>query len=126
MIELPPYASDGGEQQPVHDYAVVLDGTEYRLKIHYRERNDRWYLSIYDADDEALLLTKKLSIDTRLLVNHVIDGLPPGDFILIDTSGSDVECGWDDFGTRCALVYIEESELPAAAVDPSLTIEAVP
>lgn len=123
MIQLPPY-DDGVEQQPTYDYWVTLTDVEYRLVVAYRERNDRWYLTIYNADNEALLSNKKLSVNTSLISRHQIAGLPPGDFVLWDTSGAEAECGYDDLGIRCVLIYFEPDEIPAPASN-DISIEAV-
>lgn len=124
MIQLPPYGD--AEQQPVYSYTIALDDVLFGFVLLYRERQDRWYMSIYDSDGEPLLLGKKLSVDTPLLEAYEIPGLPPGEIALWDTSGAEVECGFADLGVRCELIYIEVDELPPPAADPDITIEAVP
>ncbi len=118
-IQLPPF-DDGTERVPVYDYTILLEGVLYRFVIRYGgERIDRWYMDIYDADDNALLLGKKLSVNTPLLEQYEIEGLPPGEIALVDMSGAEQECGFDDLGVRCELAYILESEIPA---DPPLEV----
>ncbi len=124
MIQLPPF-DDGTERVPTYDYTILLEDVLYRFVLKYRDRLDRWYMDIYDADDNALLLGKKLSVNTPLLEIYQIAGLPPGEIALIDLSGDGPECGFEDLGVRCELVYILESEIPD---DPPIevTITAAP
>lgn len=126
MIQLPPFEADAADQQPVYDFAIVLSDIQYRFLLFYRERNDRWYMVIYDADDEVLISGKKLSVNRPLLHRHQIDGLFPGDIILFDTSGTEAECGFADLGTRCLLMYFEPADLELEPVDYGITIAAVP
>lgn len=46
---------------PRYSYRVVLDGSEYRLYFQYLLRGDSsWHLSIYDKQDNPLVLNVKL------------------------------------------------------------------
>ena len=86
---LPPIEPD--EQYPVWDYTVSLDDDEFRIRLTYRERQDRWYLDLWDASGNELVKGKRLSIDWPVLDGHEIDGLPDGMLILLDTSGGGTE-----------------------------------
>ena len=83
-------------------------------------------MHLYDADDVALILGVKLVVETRLLEDYQIDGLPPGDFYVLDTSDAEAECGFEDFGQRCVLLYLEPSDLEDEDEDHGLLIEAIP
>src|SRR4030066_242844 len=101
MIQLPPFdLTPEDEQQPAYDYSITLDGTEYRITVQYRERQDRWYLSLYSAADEPIILGLKLMADRYLLAPYVMAALPPGDLLLLDTTGAGVQCGFDDLGRK--------------------------
>lgn len=126
MIQLPPYDRENTEQQPVYDYNVTLTDVEFRIVLTYRERGDRWYMTIYDADGVALLSSKKLSVNTPLLEDYEIDGLPAGEFGLWDSSGAEAECGFDDLGKRCLLIYFDPDDIPEDSTTTGITIEAVP
>jgi len=102
-------------QQPAYDYTVDLEGETYRIQLQYMERQDGWYLSISDSDGNRLMMGKRLSVNTALINGLQIAGLPPGDFLLLDLSGSGVECSFEDLGRRCSFGYALESEIPAAA-----------
>lgn len=124
MIQLPPY-NDGTDRQPSYDFTITLSDVLYRVILRYKDRLDRWYLYLYDADDAPLLLGKKLSVDTELLAQYEIEGLPPGEIVLWDSSTAGAECGFEDLGVRCLLMYITPAEIPAASEN-DVTIEAGP
>ncbi len=114
------------EQQAVYDYTVDLEGVIYRVRLIYRERQDSWYLDLYDAADVALLTGKRLSANTALLAPYQIEGLPPGELMLVDVEAADdqaaVEADFESLGFRHQLFYYEVEDLPAAAVAEELTI----
>jgi len=115
MILLQPYGH--AEQYPVWDYTLPLDGTAYRLRLTYRQRQDRWYLDLFDADDAALVRGVMLTVDVPLLEDIRIPGLPPGVMMCLDTTGAGEPCGYEDLGRRCALVYVLDAEYQATPAD---------
>lgn len=58
-----------------------------------------------DASEQPLLMGHPLNIDIELLERFEIDGLPPGKLTLYDMSEKSIECGRDDLGDRCQLLY---------------------
>jgi hypothetical protein len=125
MIILDPYQP--AEAYPSLDYSVSMDGTQYRVALSYHERQDRWYLDLYDSDDTALLTGKMLAPDVALLADYEIAGMPAGQIFLLDTGGTGEPCGYADLGWRHLLVYVPEAELPSAAADPyDVEIAVVP
>ena len=121
MIELPPIEPE--EQQPAYDYQIALGSLTYRLVFRWRERTGSWYLSVYDSDDSALILNKRLVIDYPLLWRHTGRKPTGGYLILLDTDNAKQECGFQDLGHRCKLCWIPDSEWPEApASDISITV----
>ncbi len=62
---LPP--EDQEEQSPVWDYTIDLGDREFRITLRYNERLDSWYLDLYDADGNALILGKRLVSENVLI-----------------------------------------------------------
>jgi hypothetical protein len=114
------------DQQPVYDYTVDLEDVVYRVRLVFRERSESWYLDLYNAADEPLLTGKRLSVNTALLDPYQIDGLPPGELMLVDMEAPDdqaaIEADFDSLGFRHQLVYYDVADLPPAAVAEELTI----
>lgn len=44
-----------------HSQAVTLSGQSYRLRLTWRQRNQGWYLDLYEDDNTPLLLGRRLS-----------------------------------------------------------------
>jgi hypothetical protein len=127
LLTLPPFdvAADPDERPASYDYTVDLNGTEYRIKLFYRERQDRWYLDLLDADDVPILMGRILVIERPLLAQYVSDSSPAGELVLVDTAASDVECGFEDLGARCFLMFgtpdeFSEDEEPELDFDPGI------
>lgn len=125
MLQLPPYAPTEDEQQPVYDYTIPLGDSTYRVKLVYRVRTDRWYISLYTADDTPLVLGVMLIVDTVLFDGLQIDGMPTGKLALWDTAETGVECAWADLGNRCELIYIDPEDEPEADAGPDVTVSEV-
>jgi len=87
---------------------VLLGDEVYRLAFHYNERLERWFLSLFDQDDEAIFegYALLLGIDYLRLVRD--ERLPEGSLVLDDSTGANAECGFDDLGQRCNLFYITD------------------
>jgi hypothetical protein len=119
---IPPYEPD--EVYPVYDHTVDLGDVEYSYTLTYRERQDGWYLDLYDADGEALVTGKRLSIDVPVLWRHVKDGMPSGgQIVVIDTANTGTDPTYEDLGYRVKLAWILEADYPDASVDYGVTIE---
>ena len=113
MLMLPPY--DQPEQYPVWDLTVAFGGAEYRLIYTYRERQDRWYLDVFDTAGAALGRGMKL-----------VHGCPMIHRLMcVDTAG-DTSPGYEDLGRRHRVVYLEPEDNPAPADDYDITIEVTP
>lgn len=124
MKILEPVAAE--TQRPVYDYTVDLDAVTYRIRLTFRERPASWYLDLWTSADEPLLLGKRLSVNTALLTDYQIAGLPPGEIMLVDMEAEDdqaaVEADFDSLGYRHLLTYFDAADLPAVAVAEELTI----
>ena len=99
---------------PSYFQAVLLDGTYYILQFEWVDRAFRWYMSTYDADQALIVGALPLLVRAPLLRGTTTNlARPPGDFLLLDTSGQDKEAGLLDLGSRCILYYIPGAENPS-------------
>jgi hypothetical protein len=105
IYTLPPiHKDDDYIQYPIYDYKVDLDGDEYRIFLHWRERNRSWFVSIFDGDDEAIVRSRRLAINA--MIHQSLPGL-----MLLDTSDSSTECDYHDLGRRCKMTYMSRQAL---------------
>lgn len=92
-------------------YQTELDGKTYGFEFMWNSRAGYWFMSITDKDGNPLLMGRKLVLNWPLTGRFRNNALPPGAFVLFDTSGRDVEPNEKELGTRCQLVYHEAAEL---------------
>lgn len=112
MLMLPPY--DQSEQYPVWDLTFTLGDSEYRFLYTYRERQDRWYLDVFDAQGSAIVRGHKLTHGVVFL----------GRIMCVDQAG-DTSPGYEDLGRRHRVIYMEDEDIPAEEDDYSVVIEGV-
>lgn len=94
-----------------YSLTAAMDGVDYRLVCHWNTRDERWYLTVVDADGETLVAGIPLVVDYPLLSRFTIDGLPPGVLMALDTTGEGMEPEHDDLGDRVRLIYIPQGDL---------------
>jgi hypothetical protein len=89
-------------------YRINLDARTYNIAINWNTRDERWYIYIYDAENRALA-TSPLLVEADLWRRFRLSALPRGLMFLTDPAGDTRECARNELGTRCKLVYVEES-----------------
>ena len=89
--------------------SVTLDGNEYRLHFYWNGRGSFWGMDISDANGVPLLSGIRLIINFPMLLQHKESGLPPGQFLIVDSNlkTQNDEPGRNDFtiGRKLNLVY---------------------
>ena len=91
---------------------VELDGTPYQLTLAWNGRMGAWVLSLATVDGVALVSGLTLVSNRPLLrrFRHVV-GLPPGEFMATDLTGTIPAADYTQLGSKIELIYFEESEL---------------
>lgn len=115
MIILPTFQTSS----PRYKYHISLDGIIYYLNFNWNTRESAWYMDIANSSETLILAGIKLVPDYRLLKQYkAIEGLPAGDFLLVDSKQDDQnsQVTFDNFGDRYVLMYVEESDLGSAGV----------
>lgn len=85
-----------------------LSGTEYLLLFQYNERSDAWYFSLFYTDGVAIVESKKLTLNTDLLLTVVDQRRPPGVLQLTSIEPENYnEPTRDDLGVKYVLLYAE-------------------
>ena len=74
---------------PSYEIRVDLEGVAYILKVRFNERSGRWALDVLNAAAEPLRVGERLFPDYPLFRGNagVVEGFPPGRFLLVDTTG---------------------------------------
>lgn len=95
------------QTEEVYQQVTILDGKEYVLKFDWSRREQEWYLSIFDQDENPIALSIKVVVNLPLLYRETNTSLPPGLLVAIDSARQGGDPGLDDFGTRALLLYRE-------------------
>ena len=101
-----------------YDEIVTLEGVEYLFSFYWSARESRWYLSLYDQDENPLALWIAIVISTtapgglRNLLRRFVDPrLPAGLLYCYDASGQDTDIVLSsDLGERVPLIYITSDD----------------
>jgi len=92
------------------EFQIILDAVVYTLKFSWNTRQQSWGMDIYETSTNTLLIQGiKIEVDWMPVFRYQIENFPPGDFIVIDTSGLQVPPERTEFGTdaRVKLMYNE-------------------
>ena len=117
LLMLPPIEPQ--DQSGEWDYTIALGDVEYKIVLNWRERSESWYLSLYDADDVAIFLNRRLSADfpigQRTITPVELDGV----LICVDTTadGAGVDPGYEDLGYRCQLFFVPYDDFDPPDLD---------
>lgn len=97
---------------PCWTQTTSLDGRDYQMTFDWNQRMGRWMLRLADQDGVAIRSGMILNVDVPLLQGVVDPRRPPGELVVVDTSGSnDLDPGFSDLGTRFVLAYFSAADL---------------
>ena len=104
IIEIPVDSNQASQR-----FEISLDGTLYVLRLYWNIRQETWQMDILASDNVPLIRGIKIMPNWMPLFRFQIENFPPGDFIIVDTSGTGVPPGRTEFGTnkRVKLLYKE-------------------
>jgi hypothetical protein len=112
-MTLLPTLTDG---TAVYTFQTSLDSVAFQLDLEWNDRELAWYLNLYDANLNPLVMGRKVVLGIPLLGRFQgIAGLPPGDLIAFDTSNTDNPPGLLDLGDRVVLLYFTKADLAAVS-----------
>ena len=100
-----------------------LGELEYTYTLTYRERQDAWYIDLFDADGESILLGKRLTVNTAPIWRYRSDAMPAGQIVVVDTSGADTDPTYEDLGYRVRLAWVPDDDITDSTTDYDVTIE---
>lgn len=96
---------------PHFDFQVELDGVTYTLELRWNERDAAWYLSLLTAEEDPLVMGRKVVLDVPLWSRFKDPRVPRGLLVAVDTSQKGIDAGYDDLGRRVQLVYTPTAEI---------------
>ncbi len=112
------------EQSRAYGYVAQLGAAEFTISLEYRERQDRWYLDLFDANGVLLIAAVKLVVGFSLLFRHRKAGMPLGALVVLDRDGTEAECAFEDLGRRCGLAWVDDDDLDELSNE-GLTVQVI-
>lgn len=94
---------------PSHTQTVKLGGTVFRLRLTWRDRNEAWYVDLFERDGTPIRYGKRLSAEWVPL-NEVMNPREDGMIYVVGPGNYDR----DDLGDTLTLEYLSPAELNAA------------
>jgi hypothetical protein len=91
---------------------INLDGRTFTIELMWNMTEERWHLSIYDAEEEPIVLGVCVVANWPLLRYSQFDPrMPPGEMLAQDLTGDGSPPGVDDFGLgkRVELTYYAQN-----------------
>jgi len=95
---------------PAFKHRVDLDDRTYVLNYYFNTRSAMWHMDVMDADENPLLMGRAMTVDCDLLFQYEDPNLPQAMLVLFDQTEKHEECGLDDLGNRCRLLYMTTIE----------------
>ena len=97
--------------EPLYQERVRLEDRDFIFRFDWNNREQRYYISIFDQDETPLLLGAKAVANWDLLSRNGFDlRLPPGALIPLDLETGGVPPTLTDFGVRVRLFYYTSDE----------------
>lgn len=88
---------------PLFDMRVVLSGTDYVLLFDWHDREQRWYMSVYDQQGIVITAGLKLVSNWPLYTRETLPQRPKGQFMVVDPNALPAQL--PDFGLRTLLLF---------------------
>ncbi len=90
---------------------VELENEFFFLQFYFSRREQSWYFSVYDADDNPIKEGTRLVLGSIHMSRVANLDKPPGEFLLFDTRAAGNEPTRDDLGTLTVLSYVESTSV---------------
>jgi len=100
------------DDSPIYEYSVSLEGNSYIIEMIYNERSQLYFMSLYDADRNPIVLSAALVPGYPIMFDYALPNLT-GFFLLIQKGTLESE-PYKEFPDKLkqyySLVYTFQSE----------------
>ena len=97
-----------------YDFSTTIGSATYTFLVGWNYRENAWYVSITDADNNVVISSVKLCLGAFLGRTAAAPPFTDGVLVAIDTNSINdggVEAGFDDLGSRVVIRYVETADL---------------
>lgn len=95
---------------------ITLSDVIFNLNFKWNALNKYWIMSIYNRNDQPILLGVKVVVNWNLTSQYVVVGAPQGDIICQNVLGQFGDIMRFDMGEVAELFYYENGELEALVI----------
>lgn len=99
---------------PHYRFRCILEGKAYEFEVMWNDRDGCWWMQIGDALGKLLAGSIRVLLGQPLFHSYEDTRLPPGVLVAKDTSGSGLDAGLQDLGSRVQVWYWESTSVAAA------------
>lgn len=97
--------------RPIYTQITGIEGRDYQLAFHLNQRTDFWHLSIRDQDGVSIAEGLQCVEGRPLTLGLVDPRLPPGSWVVIDTTEQHRPPGAVTFGGDIGLLFVPSADL---------------
>lgn len=91
-------------------FTTTLEDTDYIFDVRWNDRDAAWYFDVLRLDETVVRAGNKIVLGAFPGRRSSDADFPPGVFMVVDTSGSDVDATYDDIGVRVFVHYYTQAE----------------
>lgn len=88
-------------------FSCELDGIAYSFSFRWNQRIGAWFMTVGDGEGTDIVSGVRIVLSLDLLAHYNNVLLPPGRMYAFDTTGSNVDAGFEDLGRRVVVLYDE-------------------
>ena len=110
----PLYLATLADGREYYSFRTRLEGKEYNFTMQWSIRQERWYMTIADAENVNLLASVGVVCDFDLLrYGRHDERCPPGALLALDLTGDNLPPGLKELGVdkRVRLAYFPQEEI---------------
>lgn len=100
-----------GAPLPYFDFQVPLESVTYTLQMRWNTRASRWYMDVLNEQADTVLIAGLKLVASWPLAAYITGRQPPGAFVVVDSTGLDVDPDLTGLGIRWKLLYYTTTEL---------------
>lgn len=98
---------------PLYDFTTVLDSVSYGFHVRWNGRDGAWFFDLMTIDGAPIAMGIKIVLGCFLGERCTDPNFPAGKMIVGESSGSGLDAGLDDMGSRVNVYYYTAAEVAA-------------
>lgn len=93
-------------REPHQEQTTTLDGRPFVIRLDWIQRIQRWTISLFSPNGDAIVQCKGLVLGADILRQvRYNPAAPQGGLVVVDMQGADVEPDLDSLGGRHRILY---------------------